>query len=387
MTRPHARGLGCVFQPRYTDKQTRALKTSAVWWIQWTRYGTEIRESSGSPHRADAVRLLRKRLGDVAAGRPTGPDLERTTFEDVATMYLNDYRTNGKKSLDRAERSVAHLRATFGENPASDGRALTITADRILAYVAARQAERAANATINRELSALKRMLRLGQRAGAVGTVSYIGLLAERNTRTGFFEAEQWAAVRAFLPPDLMPPFGAAYITGWRVKDELLTRQRHHVDLGAGWLRLEPEETKNRDGRMFPLTPHLRALLETQLAATRALETATGQVIPWLFHRGGKPIKSFRRAWLTACGKAGLIGRIPHDFRRTAVRNLERAGVPRSAAMQMVGHKTESIYRRYAIAEEGMLREAGAKLAALHDAEPVAERVVISMRRSRNGAS
>jgi len=75
-----------------------------------------------------------------------------------------------------------------------------------------------------------------------------------------------------------------------------------------------------------------------------------------------RPIKSFRRAWLTACTAAGLSGRIPHDFRRTAVRNLERAGVPRSTAMKMVGHKTESIYRRYAIVDEAMLKEGAAKL-------------------------
>jgi integrase len=75
------------------------------------------------------------------------------------------------------------------------------------------------------------------------------------------------------------------------------------------------------------------------------------------------PLHSFRKAWKTACRNAGLAGRIPHDFRRTAVRNLERAGVPRSTAMKMVGHKTESIYRRYAIVDEAMLREGAEKLA------------------------
>ena len=64
-----------------------------------------------------------------------------------------------------------------------------------------------------------------------------------------------------------------------------------------------------------------------------------------------------------------MADRIPHDFRRTAVRNLERACVARSAAMKMVGHKTESIYRRYAIADESMLQEAGEKLARLHSAD------------------
>ncbi len=78
-------------------------------------------------------------------------------------------------------------------------------------------------------------------------------------------------------------------------------------------------------------------------------------------------IKSFRRAWVTACKKAGIPERVPHDFRRTAVRNLERAGVPRSTAMKMVGHRTESIYRRYAIVDEAMLKEGAAKLQTLHD--------------------
>lgn len=139
------------------------------------------------------------------------------------------------------------------------------------------------------------------------------------------------------------------------------------MDFSAGWLRLEPLETKNGDGRMFPLTPDLREVLERQRRRTSKIEKATGRIIPWVFHRGGDPIKSFRRAWLTACRGAGCPGRIPHDFRRTAVRNLERAGVPRSAAMAMVGHKTESIYRRYAIVAEADLRAGAEKIQALHE--------------------
>src|SRR5262249_52792687 len=91
----------------------------------------------------------------------------------------------------------------------------------------------------------------------------------------------------------------------------------------------------------------------------------SGQIIPWLFHRDGLPIKSFRRSWVTACKAAGVPGRLRHDFRRTAVRNLERAGVSRSAGMAVNGHLTESVYRRYAIVDESMLNEAGDKLAAL----------------------
>ena len=138
--------------------------------------------------------------------------------------------------------------------------------------------------------------------------------------------------------------------------------------------RLEPGETKNRKGRNFPLTPTLREVLRAQIEQTEALQRAEGKIIPWLFHCEGKPIKSFRRAWVTACVNAGfgsevrnvagklikkVASRIPHDFRRAAVRNLERAGVSRSNAMELVGHKTEAIYRRYAISDEKSLKEAG----------------------------
>jgi integrase len=114
------------------------------------------------------------------------------------------------------------------------------------------------------------------------------------------------------------------------------------------------------------MTPELRGVLEAQRRAVTALERESKSIIPWVFTwtKKGRPLRGFTKAWRKACRDAGVPGRIPHDFRRTAVRNLERAGVPRSTAMAMVGHKTESIYRRYAIVDEAMLREGGAKLAA-----------------------
>jgi Phage integrase family len=189
----------------------------------------------------------------------------------------------------------------------------------------------------------------------------------------------EFEAILASLPAELKPVFEVAYITGWRIKSETLTGQGKHLDLASGWLRLEPGETKNRKGRMFPLLRELRVVLERVAADTRKFEEKTGRVVPWLFHRQGERIRSFRRAWITACRRAGLAHvverdgrtvvyplRIPHDFRRTAVRNLERAGVPRSTAMAMVGHRTESIYRRYAIVDETMLREGAERLTAFY---------------------
>ncbi len=127
-------------------------------------------------------------------------------------------------------------------------------------------------------------------------------------------------------------------------------------------VRLEPGTTKNREGRTFPMFSELRALLEVQRVYTDRIQRERGCIIPWVFHRNGKPIRSFRRSWKTACKNAGQPGRIPHDFRRSAVRNMVRRGIPERVAMQLTGHKTRSVFERYNIVSEGDLREAGLKL-------------------------
>jgi len=97
------------------------------------------------------------------------------------------------------------------------------------------------------------------------------------------------------------------------------------------------------------------------------VETARGLICRGVFHRSGKQIKNFQKAWADACTAAGVSDRIPHDFRRTAVRNLERASVSRSVAMKLTGHKTESVYRRHAIVSESDLSAGVQKLAGLAD--------------------
>ena len=133
------------------------------------------------------------------------------------------------------------------------------------------------------------------------------------------------------------------------------------VDFKIGIVRLEPGTTKNDEARVFPFTEELRAVLEDQRAKTEVLRRR-GIICPWVFHRGGKPIKEFRRSWKTACKAVGVPGKIPHDFRRTAVRNLVRAGIPEAVAMKMTGHKTRSVFERYNIVSEGDLFEAARKL-------------------------
>lgn len=358
------RGMRPPYQPCWIDKRTGEKRHSPTWWIAYSVRGKVVRESSHSTKEADAWKILKKRHGEIALSKPVGPDLEKTTFEDMAAMIINDYKANSRRSLKRVEDAIDHLREYLG-----DRRAVEITGDIVTAYITHRQKQKAANATINNELSALSRMFTLGIRAGKVGSKPYIAKLALCNTRKGFFEHDQFIAVLSHLPGDVRPVVEVAYITGWRIDSEILTRQRHHLDLKAGWLRLDPGETKNNEGRSFPFTPRLREILEQQIARTEALQKETGRIIPWLFHRNGAPIKNFRRSWLTACKKAGVPGKIRHDFRRTSVRNLERAGVPRSAAMKMVGHKTQAIYQRYAIADESMLKDAAEKLERLHSVD------------------
>ena len=121
--------------------------------------------------------------------------------------------------------------------------------------------------------------------------------------------------------------------------------------------------TKNEAARTFPFTGELREALETQKAKTDALKDE-GTICPWVFHRNRNRIKEFRQAWVNACKRAGIPGRIPHDFRRTAVRNLVRAGVPERVAMQLTGHKTRSVFERYNIVSEGDLTMAAEKIDA-----------------------
>ena len=360
------RGMGYVFQPKYRDQRTRERKTADTWWISYSIHGRRHRENAHSTKEGDAGKLLKLRLGQAAIGMPVGPQVERTTLGDILKMVEVDYAANGRKSLDRVRHANAHLVDFFD----GSAKVRNVTADRITSYQAKRLEQGAKPSTANYELAMLRRAFRLGTRAEKVATRPEIQMLHVENTRKGFFEPEQHRAVMKYLPEHLRPLAAVAYITGWRSKSELLTRQWRHVDFANGWLRLDPGESKNGEGREFPFTPELRSVLQDQREVVKATERQHSCVIPWVFvHADGRRIKDFRGAWKKACKDAGVPGRLVHDFRRTAVRNLERAGVPRSAAMKLTGHKTEAVYRRYAITDSVMLQEAAAKLATLHAAE------------------
>ena len=366
-----ARGLGRLYQ------------RGNVWWVQYCHRGKVYRESSHSTVRADATRLLKRRLGEIGQGRLIGPVVERTTFEDLARMLAEDYRVNGRKSLPRVLQLVAHLREFFGLSQAVD-----ITPDRITAYIRWRQEAKPhpRPATIRNEVAALGRMFTLAYRAGKVPVRPPIPTIEVRNTRTGFFEDHELREVLKHLPRYLRPFVEFAYDTGWR-RGEIRLLTWRQVDFRTGMVRLEPGTTKNDEGRTFPFAvlPRLVELLRVQREETLALERERGVIIPWVFHRDGHQVTDYRDSWQTACRKAGVPGRLVHDLRRTAVRNLERACVPRSVAMKLTGHKTESVYRRYAIVSEADLTEGVGKLAALHAVASVGTRKVVAISEALSG--
>lgn len=338
-------------------------KRGHTWWIRYYRNGRRFEESSRSEKYTDAERLLKIREGKIAEGAPISPAIGRLRFEEATADVVADYRINRKRSIRQLERRITlHLTPFFGGR-----RMVNLTTADVRAYIARRQAANASNAEINRELAILKRAFRLAMQAGKLLYRPHIPMLEEHNVRTGFFERDEFEAVRSRLREYLRPVVTFAYLTGWRVPSEVLPLQWRQVDLKAGIVRLDPGATKNDEGRTFPfgqVLPTLRDVLEHQRALTEQLERETGQIIPWVFHRRGRCVRDFRNAWGKACEAAGCPGRIPHDFRRTAVRNLVRAGVPERVAMQLTGHKTRAVFDRYNIVSEADLQEGVRKLGA-----------------------
>ncbi len=333
-------------------------KRGGVYWIKYYRYGKPFRESTKSHKEADAKRLLKKREGEIAGGKFPGIYFDRVTFDELKEDFLRDYRINQKKSLRRAERSAKTLEGFF-----SNMRVPDITTTKIDEYTDQRLEEGAANATINRELAALKRMFNLGvqQTPPKVAMVPYIRMLSENNVRKGFFEHGEFLAVKEALPEYLKTIVTFGYRFGWRV-NEILSLTWDRVDLKNGIVRKETGETKNNEARTVYLNDELKEEFKA-LFINRRLD------VPFVFLREDRPIKGFRKAWLKACSTAGVKGRLFHDLRRTAIRNMVRAGVSDTVSMKISGHKTRSVFDRYNIVSDEDLRQATLKQSAYLDGQ------------------
>jgi integrase len=373
-----------------------------TWWIKYYHNGKSFRESSRSTKQMVAKKLLARKEGEIAQGKLPGFWFDRVTFDELAQDFLRDYEINARKSLNRAKQCLVHLMAEFGGMTV-----VNITTPLIQnVYIPNRKKwtcrrcnekfhiggettcpmcgntlllKGASNATINRELSALKRILNLGaqQTPAKVNRLPHIPMLKENNVRQGFFEHDQFLALRDQLPEYLKSFVTFGYKIGWRVQ-EIASLTWGHVDLKNGIVTLKAGEAKNQEARTVYLDQELKRAFEQQWSLRRRSE----KIIPYVFpnRNGTGKIGNFRRTWNTACRTIGMgygyklqgsyvekwKGRLPpgpifHDLRRTAVRNMVRAGVPERVAMMVSGHKTRSVFDRYNIVNDSDLKMATAK--------------------------
>jgi integrase len=240
-----------------------------TWWLKYYRDGQVFRESTGTTSQKEAERQLKLRVGEIASGTFHGLAIEKTPLEELLDDLLLDYRVNAKAVRFASNAVNNHLRPYFKGRRAS----MVSTAD-VRRYVEFRRSDDqgtrtyrgrlqegkqipirpGSNATINRELALLKHAFYLGWRhtPRKVANVPYIPLLNEDNVRKGFFEHEQFLALRRALPDYMRPVLTFAYYTGCR-RGEILSLLWEQVDLAERIVRLEAGTTKNDEARILPV--------------------------------------------------------------------------------------------------------------------------------------
>jgi len=338
-------------------------KRGSVFWIQYYRNGKPYRESAKTEKETEAKRLLRFREGEISQGKIPGVHFDKVRFNDLADDFLTDFRINGKKSLKIAVNSIKNLKAFFDGDRITD-----ITTPRIQRYIEKRLEEGKLNSTINRELSALKRMMNLGlqQTPPKVDRMPHFPMLKENNVRKGFFEHSDFIVLREALPSYLKGFATFDYKSGWRVS-EIADLKWSQVDLDNKIVRLESGETKNNEARTVYLDNELKEVFLNQKSRQRELAKISNYV--FTNESGTDKIKNFRCVWARACKEANIGKRLFHDFRRTAVRNMVRAGIPERVAMLISGHKTRAVFERYNIVSETDLKIASQKQEAYLQAQ------------------
>ncbi len=335
---------------------------SKFWWMSYycpdeNGKAVKIQKSTKQTSKVKARKVREATTGAIANGaRPLTS--EKVSFADLEDGLLADYRVRGNKSAGRASIALSHLRDTFGGLKAAQ-----ITPKAINTYLMDRT-ENAALGTVYYELSILRRAFRLAVRRGELATVPTFPDMGKlNNARQGFFTDADVALLQVELPEHLRGLAQFAYLTSWR-KMEMLNLTWNRVDMDGWVMWLEGPGTKSKRARTFPFKhyPALKAVIEAQREYAEQWEYRTGKIVTHVFTNQGKPIKDYDCAWRSACRRAGLEGRTMHDNRRSAVRNMIRAGIPKHTAMQLSGHLTSHVFDRYDIIDHQDLEDATAKL-------------------------
>jgi integrase len=338
MRKRRTRGCGSLF------------RVGRIWYFQFYDHGRKISESSRSTDREQAENQLKQRLANLTTGRDLTPST--ATLADLCTLVLADYRLRKRRDLVTVEwRYRAHIENTLGRLQAS-----RITAAQIRAYIEDRRSAGAADSTINRELSIIRRAFTLAVREDPplVRRAPYVPKLEEDNARQGFLEPEQYEKLLTELPVRLKALYVCGYHVGGR-KGELRKVRWEQVDFDAGLIRLAAGQTKAKKPRCLPIYGDMGRWLKFQQEQQPA-------GCPWVFNSRTMPVGAHLEGWADACERAGLPGLLFHDLRRSAIRNMKRAGIQDVVAMEISGHKTRSVFDRYNITDEGDIGNAADKL-------------------------
>jgi integrase len=347
------RGRGRIFQPAGKN----FLMIAYYGPTESGRWG-EIRESAKTTNEKKARTILDARLREVGNHRAgirhfQGPREQRITVGELLDSLEQDYRSRQIKGLDHALGHLKWIREFFGCT-----RAALVTTDRVRTYIQQRRDAGRSNATINRETELLNRAFRLAVEENRISFAPKIPALPEDNARQGFFERGELDRLLPHLPTPLDDAVRFGYFCGWR-RGEILPLRWDQVDRQAREIRLAT--SKNGEGRTLPLDGADWQLIEKRWAA-RSYRTAEGWIATsaYVFHREGRPLNKtvFGKQWRRACKAADLTGRLFHDLRRTAARDMVRGGASESFAMKVTGHKTPAMFRRYNIVSTEDMRSA-----------------------------
>ncbi len=305
------------------------------------------------PRSRGCAAAVKAAQGDIATGKFIGISPERVLIGNLLADVKLDYVLNERRSIVQLKSRLEHLQTL------ANLRAADLTSRHIELYISRRQREEAGNATINRELQVLKRALTLALRCDPpkIARILHVRLLPENNVRKGFLDDGQYLKLRNELPEYLRPLFVIGYHLGNRL-GELRNLRWDQVDLKRNQIRLNPGETKNLEGRVLPIYGEMRHWLQMQ----KAVRDTKYPSCPYVFHRGGRLIVDFRKAWKSAARRAELAGKLFHDLRRSAVRNMREAGIPENVAMKISGHRTRSVFERYNIVSDRDLKMAAEKM-------------------------
>ncbi|HKE24960.1 MAG TPA: site-specific integrase [Bryobacteraceae bacterium] len=324
------------------------------WRLQYYVRGVCRQENSGTEDRKQAEELLARRIAEAQLETLDGVTPEEVTVDQLCRLVIADQKLRGLRDWKTVEwRYLANTKPVLGKLVARRAK----TAD-FREYITNRLAEGAAKATVNRELATVRRGFKLGMREEPplVRRIPYIPELDESdNVRQGFLDPDQYELLLRELPLSLEAIFVCAYNIGTRL-NEIRRLEWTEVDFAAKTIRLPGDRTKNKAPRTLPFTGDMEAYLLRQ--RERCPESN-----PYVFFgQHGHPVSDKLYGWREACERAGWSELIFHDLRRTAVRDMKRAGVSDSLAMKISGHKTRNMLERYDIADEADLADAAEKV-------------------------